>query len=62
MLEYRLFRGTTANDLKLYKTLEGTSKGFNDVSLEINSNYTYGLQLVLKGGLTSVIKKVILKY
>ncbi|MEP2278700.1 hypothetical protein [Maribacter sp.] len=62
IVEYRLYRGTTANDLKLYKTLEGTSKGYNDVSLEINTNYTYGLQLVLNGGRVSSIKKIELKY
>ena len=62
VLEYRLYRGTTDNDLKLYKTLEGTAKGYNDVDLEINSTYSYGLQLVLNGGNVSTIKRINLKY
>ncbi len=44
VLEYRLYRSTDNHPLKLYKTMEGTSKGFNDVDLEVNTNYTYGLQ------------------
>ncbi len=62
ILEYRLYRGFDVNDLKLYKTLDGDAKGFNDVDLEINSNYTYGLQLVMNGGKTSFIKRINLKY
>ncbi|MEJ1222645.1 fibronectin type III domain-containing protein [Sediminicola sp. 1XM1-17] len=62
VLEYRLYRGKGEAGLKLYKTLEGTAKGYNDVDLEINTNYTYGLQLVLSGGRTSMIQKVNLKY
>ncbi len=62
VLEYRLYRGTNPDNLKLYKTLQGSSKGYNDVDLEINSEYTYGLQLVLKGGRTSLIKKISVKY
>ncbi|MCM4150588.1 hypothetical protein DHD05_03205 [Arenibacter sp. N53] len=62
VLEYRLYRGTDNHPLKLYKTLEGTSKGFNDVDLEVNTNYNYGLQLVLNGGRTSLISKINLKY
>ncbi len=62
VLEYRLYRGTKETDLKLYKTLEGKTKGYNDVDLEINSIYFYGLQLVIKGGRTSLIKKTDLKY
>ncbi len=62
VVEYRLYRGNTVEDLKLYKTFEGNINGFNDVSLEINSTYTYGLQLILRGGTTSLIKKISLKY
>lgn len=62
VLEYRLYRGKGEDSLKLYKTLEGTIKGYNDVDLEINTNYTYGLQLVLIGGRASLIQKVNLKY
>lgn len=62
VLEYRLYRGTNPDNLRLYKTLLGSSKGYNDVDLEINSEYTYGLQLVLKGGRTSLIKKINVKY
>lgn len=62
VMEFRLYRGTEGSSLKLYKTLEGTSKGYNDVNLEINTNYIYGLQLVLPGGRTSFIKKLNIKY
>ncbi|ALM08947.1 hypothetical protein SB49_14950 [Sediminicola sp. YIK13] len=62
VLEYRLYRGEGEDGLKLYKTLEGTTKGYNDVDLEINTNYTYGLQSVLSRGRTSMIQKVNLKY
>ncbi len=60
--EYRLYRGQKENELKLYKTLKGTSKNFNDTSLEINSDYWYGLQTVLTSGQISSIKIVNLKY
>ena len=60
--EYRLYRGLKQNDLKLYKTLDGTAKGYNDISLEINSDYWDGLQAVLTGGRTSLIKTFHLKY
>ena len=62
VLEYRLFKGKVEKGLRLYKTLNGTSKGYNDVDLEINSNYTYGLQVVLPGYRTTSIKKINLKY
>lgn len=60
--EYRLYRGMDNQQLKLYKTLGGTSKGYTDTALEINSDYTYGLQLILNGGRTSSIKKINIKY
>lgn len=60
--EYHLYRSTNNHQLKLYKTLNGDSKGFNDTDLEINTDYTYGLQLVLNGGLTSIIKEINIKY
>lgn len=62
ILEYRLYRGIEKNNLKLYKSLDKDTKGYNDVDLEINSNYSYGLQLVLSGGRVSVIKKINVKY
>ena len=62
VMEYRLYRGSTENDLKLYKTMKGTAKGYNDVELEINSNYVYGLQLVSRQGLQSEFIKIRLKY
>lgn len=61
-LEYRLYRGIEGKGLKLYKTLDGKAKSYNDVDLEINSDYIYGLQLVLDGGGTSLISKINLKY
>tara|TARA_R110002051_G_scaffold320294_1_gene405484 strand:- start:1024 stop:3135 length:2112 start_codon:yes stop_codon:yes gene_type:complete len=62
VLEYRLYRGIEEEGLKLYKTLEGTTKGFNDVDLEINTRYSYGLQGVLSGGIMTGIKKINLTY
>ncbi|WP_157373991.1 fibronectin type III domain-containing protein [Arenibacter certesii] len=62
VIEFRLYRGVNSRQLKLYKTLAGNSKGFNDTDLEINTDYTYGLQLVLNGGLNSLIKEINLKY
>ncbi len=62
VLEYRLYKGKNDRNLRLYKTLNGTSRGYNDVDLEINSDYTYGLQMVLPGGRTTLIKKFNIKY
>ncbi len=62
IVEYVLYRGTNNRGLKLYKTLNGDSKGYNDTDLEINTNYTYGLQLIQKGGASSFIKEINLKY
>ncbi|WP_156125393.1 fibronectin type III domain-containing protein [Cellulophaga sp. Hel_I_12] len=62
VVEYRLYRGTAANDLKLYKTFNGDTTSFNDTTLDINSDYWYGLQLVLSNGRISGIKGINLKY
>lgn len=62
VLEYRLYRGKDGNRLKLYKTFDGNFKGFNDTALEINSDYTYGLQLILSGGRTSLVTTINLIY
>jgi hypothetical protein len=62
IVSYRLYKGTSESNLKLYKTLSGDLKGYNDVNLEINSDYTYGLQLLLTGGRISPIKTIHLKY
>jgi hypothetical protein len=62
VLEYRLYKGAEGKGLKLYKTLDSTAKSYNDVDLEINSDYIYGLQLVLDGGGTSFVSKINLKY
>ncbi len=62
VIEYRLYRGTSENNLRLYKTLDGTAKGYNDVDLEVNTNYSYGLQLVMEGGVLSEIRKLNVNY
>ncbi len=62
VVEFHLYKGVEGKNLKLYKTLEGTAKGYNDVDLQVNTDYTYGLQLVLKGGQTSFISKINLTY
>ncbi|SHI38683.1 fibronectin type 3 domain-containing protein [Pseudozobellia thermophila] len=62
VLEYRLYRGTTVNDLKLFKTFNKDVTSYNDIDLKINSEYTYGLQFVLISGALSPVKKLELKY
>ena len=62
VLEYRLYKGKNDRNLRLYKTLNGTTRGYNDVDLEINSDYTYGLQIILPTGRTTLIKKFNIKY
>ncbi|MEQ8422272.1 MAG: hypothetical protein RIB64_19850 [Arenibacter algicola] len=62
VLEYHLYKGKNDRNLRLYKTLNGTTGGYNDVDLEINSNYTYGLQIILPPGRTTLIKKFDIKY
>jgi len=62
VLEYRLYRSTNETNLKLYKTFDGEINSYNDVDLEINSEYVYGLQVVLNQGRTSEIEKIQLKY
>lgn len=62
VVEYRLYRGTNGGKLKLFKTMKGTQTRLEDNELEINTNYTYGLQALLKQGVLSEIKKVEVKY
>lgn len=62
VLQYRLYKATNKESLKLYKTLTGDAKSYNDTDLEINSNYIFGLQLVLQKGKVSPIKKINIKY
>lgn len=62
VLEYKLYRGTNSQRLKLYKILDGTATGYNDMGMDINSDYSYGLQPILSGGRTSMIKRINLKY
>lgn len=62
VLEYKLFRGTTEDDLKLYKKLDGDAKSYNDVNLKVNTTYYYGLQLLLSGNTQSAIVKSNVKY
>ena len=62
VVEYRLYRASNGENLKLYKTLDGSAKGYNDMNLEISTEYTYGLQLIVNNGVASMIKKIDLKY
>ena len=62
ILEYKLYRGTSKEELRLYKTLEGKAKGYNDVSLTINTLYVYGLQAILASGQISPLKLIDVKY
>ncbi|MDX1701972.1 MAG: hypothetical protein R3250_15200, partial [Melioribacteraceae bacterium] len=61
-VEFRLYKGTEGKGLKLYKTMGGSAKGYNDVDLKINSDYLYGLQVIQNGGGTSKLKKINVKY
>lgn len=58
----RLYRGDETTPLQLYKTLNNTITSYTDESIEIGSNYTYGIQLVIKGSVPSVIKKIKVEY
>ncbi|MFC4095530.1 fibronectin type III domain-containing protein [Euzebyella saccharophila] len=60
--EYKLFKGTSKEELNLYKTIAGTQKGFNDTHLTINTSYTYGLQALLENGQLSPIKVIEVNY
>ncbi|SDL66162.1 fibronectin type III domain-containing protein [Kriegella aquimaris] len=60
--EFRLYRGTDKGSLKLYKTFDGDVNSFHDVDLEINSEYTYGLQVLNYNGLQSMLKKIAINY
>ncbi len=60
--EYRLYRGDGDKKLQLFKTFDGTTITFKDIELEAGSEYTYGLQVLIKGGIPSVIKKIKVKY
>ncbi|MDO6515857.1 fibronectin type III domain-containing protein [Zobellia uliginosa] len=62
IVEYRLYKGYSDEGLHLYKTLNGSVTKFNDVDLEVNSSYTYGLQLITKEGYISKVEKINLKY
>ena len=62
VVEYRLYRGKDGNGLRLFKTLHGDTKGYNDKDLEVSTEYKYGLQIILSGGRTSLVKKLNLKY
>ncbi|GAA4275916.1 fibronectin type III domain-containing protein [Aquimarina mytili] len=60
--EYRLYRGDGDKKLQLFKTFEGTKDTYKDTELEAGSEYTYGLQVLVKGSTPSVLKKITVKY
>lgn len=62
VLEYRIFKSTSTSQLQLFKTFNSEALSFNDIDLEINSDYVYGIQVLSKGGHLSEIKKINLKY
>ena len=60
--EFILYRGSKDEGLKRYKTLEGKKTSYFDYQLEINSQYTYGIQAISKSGEQSSIQKIEVKY
>lgn len=60
--EFLLFRGTKGEGLKLFKTLDGKRTSYSDYELEINSQYIYGIQAILKSGDQSSIQKIEVTY
>ncbi|MCK8524399.1 hypothetical protein M0D21_22665 [Aquimarina sp. D1M17] len=60
--EYRLYRGESEKQLKLFKTFDGNTTRYQDIELEVGSEYVYGLQVVIKGNVPSGIKKIKVKY
>ncbi|WP_282048525.1 fibronectin type III domain-containing protein [Maribacter aquivivus] len=62
VFEYRLYKGKDENNLKVYKTFNSSVKNYNDVTLTINTSYTYALQVIAKNGSISEMKKIELKY
>ena len=62
VIEYKLYRGIEGKQLKLFKTIAGTTNRYEDNELEINTNYQYGLQVVTSGGVLSEIKEIQVTY
>jgi len=60
--EYRLYRSDSEKKLKLFKTFDGAVNKYEDTELEVGSTYSYGLQVLIKGGIPSGIKKIEVKY
>ncbi|WP_209401670.1 hypothetical protein [Pseudozobellia sp. WGM2] len=60
--EYRLFKGTSKEELSLYKTMVGAKNRYNDTQLTINTSYTYGLQALSENGQLSPIKVIEVNY
>lgn len=60
--EYLLYRAVGDAPLSLYKTIAPEKTNYTDVSLTINTKYSYGLQLVEKDGTQSQIKKINVTY
>lgn len=51
--EFRIYRKRENDVLELYKTVAGSEKVFYDSNVQINSQYQYGVQAVVSGGLFS---------
>lgn len=60
--EYRLYRGDSEKKLQLFKTFGGETTKFKDTEVQAGSEYRYGLQVLVKGGLPSRIKKIKVVY
>lgn len=58
VLEYSLYRGEKGEGLKLFKTFQGETSSYTDYELNINTQYTYGIQAISKIGEQSPIRKI----
>lgn len=60
--EYHLFRSEKGKLLKRYKTFQGGVDNYKDKDIEVGGVYQYGIQVILKGGLPSEIRKINVTY
>ena len=61
-ISFRLYRGTKEKAFSLYKTIDGSTKTYNDADLQINTEYTYAIQGILPGGILTSLKEINVKY
>ncbi|UZO79830.1 hypothetical protein NBT05_12810 [Aquimarina sp. ERC-38] len=62
VVEYSLFKAGEEEPLTLYKVFKEGHKDFIDSNLKINTNYTYGIQALLRNGAKSPVKTINVAY